>query len=895
MSGAISWSKYGFLAYLTNNKHTQEDKIFISMLQPTDGYLWHLSPPFLLIKDLASLVSNKVKLISWSLNSAEIAIVDSHGQVSFIAYSPIPGASRCIYQSSPLQSADPAFSRVVGFEWLLPDRDQSLLHSATRPSSDQKFTYNLHTSVPQCATHSPLFKQVAMALTTSGILRLWYQPDVRPTPNSPYPKFRELSCVIERGVIFSHASFGTIPIPDSTACDPPITLVAAYAPLLREIRLYKVTWKIIQSSENQQPTPKPQQPQQQPNQSMAAPEHIIKSLEVSKLVICNISSLIRSNFEISQFCLLANRWSSFSHEAHISRQTSLIIGLNSTDSTQNSKLLRWNVKFQKHQIHPSFETLRNVPGVMHADQVCTMQLADSFEFPSNISSIHVLPFEPLLIVHFTSGHIEFRDINSLAKLSPTENPSGVELVSTALDVGFQLPSLRPDCLYYPSPNGCGFAFFDQENGELGFSPLILPTVNIAESGVFPVIAAFIAYRHGNSYFRSTSSEDLLHLSQKLLFENSKNFPNLPKYTSFILSESHRALNYVLDGNKDITIEKLMTHTMLQKCLSLQTVLGVRPGWIRPISSRVAHVVLNLRLLAFAISFTLRSIQNQNPRNNVSDSEYKAITIASLLGMVQWFTDLLTFMTREMVQNHNEPELYYKPCLTLGVLMSQTARLFFQFCLRGIRGFEQIISRAARNDGDVKGPVQMTFGMLREITGNAPVSIAAFETFTGAVDSVIKHIYPSLQNQLGFSQAWFFQATVSPVMKKVVERIDATFAQKVLPTVDHEGLYFTSTAWLGLDDLTILPLIPTETELSDKQNEALNIAIAHLESRKGMDEIRKRVMPRNNPQAIPRICSRCGCISVWEIFNSQVPFIWSSAAFPKICPCGGYWLPLKSSS
>ena len=113
-------------------------------------------------------------------------------------------------------------------------------------------------------------------------------------------------------------------------------------------------------------------------------------------------------------------------------------------------------------------------------------------------------------------------------------------------------------------------------------------------------------------FNNNNNDDLLLTMQDYMshLPNDESPAQRTKMEQDFLRDLYRTLSVNLDQSTDPQSDKLLRYPMLQRCLSLQAALGNRGDKEpRSIISKVAWVMMNLRMIALTFAFAFAKSGN----------------------------------------------------------------------------------------------------------------------------------------------------------------------------------------------------------------------------------------------------------------------------------------------
>lgn len=761
-------------------------------------------------------------------------------------------------------------------------------------------------------------------MTRRGAIRLF-------TQGISDARYFEVSSHVDRDgisgepVLYTHASFAGSK--DNTL------MLAAYSSQNESLHIYKLNleWPALAAAASRSPNPN------------KTGNHLA-TIKIKRLLRTKITPQVNNSFYLSHLLLLPSGLQNTETESDA--EIHLVFSSAKNDSvTQKFDLVTKIVT-----LHNNFYSLsyrRDSIGGVEETQSCLVA-ADAVQHNKPIINICSLNFDSFICTSFADGTVEMKHRAHFVNQKATNSP-----INSLITVGFQFTPQELVTDMCVSQNLSSALFLDKR-GKLCISymknPKLIPvllskqTSNQAkQSNIVMVVSAIaLAVRLAASCFASTAADDLIIVMKRELDRIESISPEAAQhFLRILLRESYRAVSFALDISKDAQVDKIIVNPSLQRLLSMQVTLGTSLGWKRNAMGRVAWSILNLRMLAFAFTFTLRAVNQPRQPNPAGQSEieFKAGYFLSMAGLSRWCIDLMAFICQELYMASVEPDHYSyfkgKTSVAGAIILGKVPRMLLNYSLRGIRGMDQIAQKLAEQEPNAfNGSAHVAVRKLKEISVHfSPVSLEFFEKLISDVDSSLNTIYPTVSDRLQAEHDLIFLAQVPYEFAGPLTRTVDIFNRHLKPKINVSWLYFYDVSWLGLNDnqKEDSPAIKPESASSQDSSSSSNTAVpvllhAHLPGRRlslalqassssfgennnknpdgtfafqpkpipnggqEIDYLRKQEMSKYSVGIGARCrCVKCGEVSIWYNPKTQPTPYWSIAC-QKACICGGLWIP-----
>lgn len=819
-----------------------------------DGDRWTCSTPV-----HVPMTSSPVHLC-WCTSNYDLLIVDSEGriQITGIGVDSTPVNHFVAAMSSDQRPRPMEFDAIVCTHCLGPEKPLIVPASAENlerlPGDVNPSSHNWDSVKPTGPFHPVKGKGVFLCVNGNGMLRLLAQ--------SPESAYQEVEIVLLGAELLSHAVF--VPQGDS--------LLLFTHSRTGVIRVYNVvlSWS---ARANSKPTGSLEvQVKATPIASMDANVLSMGQLQILKTVTTptvvrhqNPSGTARSHSNVQIKAIYDNAQASTKVTYFMAKQPQKLhdnfFRLSGDQLTSNlAPTYEWKIVVVN--IETGLERIR----ALHVSDTWYCYLFESgrLEYVSLIPSARLLSdvnlrFSEELCKQFAdSDGVAFSPNSSCAVLLP--------LSSTAND---NEGSKRSKAPFVPQ-----LQLVSNQNGELDQQKI---------SAICNVISALYAY----SYYNNSQSDDLVYLCWFLLH---RDFPgrkaDVDAFFNTLITESRRLLNVSLlvpeDGRH---AERLVVvPSSFQRWLSLMMSLGTTANWRRTPGSLMAWTLLNIQILAFAVTWTLKVTSQQSKAQTkaqqLNEINLYCYHITNLFGLIRWLTDLVSRISQEIylasVYASPPPDFSFdaatyalsqKPNVLISLILSNVARFRLLYALRGLRGLGGIIKRIVSNEQKLLGKAETSVMMLRRydnVLMSSIVPLSQFEMLLGEADRQVKLLYIKSNMPENIRQLLDLDllkcACCPKVLLPVVSHVVRTFSAYLHEKVDIPRLHFYDTAWLAID------------EFNDQSN-------------KNIDGVRKRIM---STEDVKRFCSRCNNRTVVEPQKTLALTQWT-LLYHRSCLCGGIWL------
>lgn len=441
---------------------------------------------------------------------------------------------------------------------------------------------------------------------------------------------------------------------------------------------------------------------------------------------------------------------------------------------------------------------------------------------------------------------------------------------------------RPDFICV-SPTFASYVYREPNDGglKLRFIESGIPDGDMTVASLIDS-AVVLSLRHSVSCISAVCNDDIMFIMRREIDRISRLVPALKtQYSLLLLAESHKAINFSLDLKKDHQMDKIMINPSLQRLLTMQTVLGSSLGWTRDTTSRLSWCFLNLRLVSFSLTFTLRAIGTHKPGQPPKpvDHAMRVHYLASLSGLKRWCLDFAAYLCQELLTASNEgPDYLKRQHVALPIVMARSSRMLLMYSWRGIKSLDTVLMQ---KPGTETAEAGLASQRQRELSHFTPISMSFFEQLLNLIDSHTKQISDNTEDRLGLEQQLLFRGVIPPPYMALAKRCVDEF-EKFKKTTDLAPLYFYNISWLGLDEYYDGRPAATASVAPFRNVTATGQQV---------DCLRKFIIERVEGDVL-RVCQRCAGVSVFvdSTDGKQFGSTHWTFAFQRNCWCGGMWVP-----
>ncbi|CCH44548.1 Mediator of RNA polymerase II transcription subunit 16 [Wickerhamomyces ciferrii] len=904
----ISWSKNGFIAY---SDLTPTSNLSITKLESIKGSSWRLSPKKIYqikTNPLSSL--NPITNVYWSTSGMDLAIIDDLGNLTILSTGVLKTNSShqlscfedvdIIYQDDvcerPLNTKQPKLlnssqnggdstTKVISFKWLNVDKpiisnspavrvhttQESMVSSgaaadgaaASSDSSGYAYSYAVHQYKSYGILHPIQGKSGFFAVRRNGEVDFYYQATVQGSD------FQKTSVLLEdvdniNSLWLKHADIGFNR--DGSL------IVATYSPLVKALRVYqvKIDWGTVSSTTKLSP-----------------------KLSVVKLVSEPLNIIGDNGFpqELNGIDIISPNFS-------LDTELEILLTFNGPGVVGGKTLLK------KLQLSNEFKNLRFKNDGFNNDSAITVEnytnLASTGDIllQQEVLDISFKNFEFIIAITLANGEIQLRNRKSLNLLGNKNNEPIPQSISTLLDAGYEfpLPGFKPDAVSI-SPNICGYVVYNPHDRLLKYHTTSRPTSNLVKGEVLTLSAAF-GYKYSSACFTNLSSDDLIIAIQSEIFK-IKDTQLKNQLILAILEESHRALNFSLDHSKD-QIDRLLVNPPIQKLLSLQYSLGKLTSTNE--TTLIALSILNLRLVAFSLMLSLRTLFHHQQRvtkkgnESLMDSIYRSESVLSTLGTINWFMEFLIFTVQELINVVHSDDLQDKShfnTIMLSLLLSKIPRSLMVYSIAGIKRIDGFLVKV-QDLNNTSNPGSLNMEVLNKSIERYKhlltlIDLDKFEKFLSDTENLF-HRQLDKSSALSIEQTLVFQNKIPSGYQVSIDAMLNKFQELLQDSPNLSELYFHDTRWLNLQIRTN----KNPSKIFKGPEDKVPILFGTNETL--IDDVTKVVI--TNKEKLKK-CLRCEYITSNDTegyFSSSIKGASSNAnlnhwpvAFHRTCLCGSCWV------
>lgn len=658
-------------------------------------------------------------------------------------------------------------------------------------------------------------------------------------------------------------------------------IVACFSKLTKSLRVYKivVNWGEIN-----------------PNDKLKAP----LTLSVEKLISEPLSVIGSNGFpqELSGIDIISPNFS-------LDTELELLLTFEGPGVTGGETLL------QKFQISNEYKNLRfknesngySNGASTSVDNYYTLVQTGETILDNRVLDISFKNFDFMIVLTLRNGEIQLRNRKNLHIIGNGGQKEVIpSAISTLLDAGFkfELPESVPEAISV-SPNLCGFVAMNKNN-TLEYKATTRPQHEMKKGEILTLSAAF-GYKYSSACFTNMSSDDLIIAIQDEILKIPD--PNIKDQLILaILQESHRALNFSLDHSKD-QIDRLLVNPPIQKLLSLQYSLGK----LQPTNetSSIALAILNLRLVAFSIMLSLRTLFHHQQRvtkkgsETLMDAIYRSENILSTLGTINWFIEFLIFTIQELMSccDVNTSNKDHFDTIVFALLLSKIPRSLIIYSIAGIKRIDGFLQKIQElNNANSPGALNMEIlnkSVERYKFLLSLIDLERYEKFLIDIESIFQR---NLEKSaaLSIEQTLIFQNKIPSSYLGSIGVILNKFQEQFQDTSNLAELYFHDTRWLHFQISNNPKVSKILLKPTDKVPILFNLNDTLI------DDVTKVVI--TNKEKLKK-CLRCEYITANDtegFFSSAIKGGANSnanlnhwpVAFHRTCLCGSCWVYIDHS-
>ncbi|EGW29885.1 uncharacterized protein SPAPADRAFT_57394 [Spathaspora passalidarum NRRL Y-27907] len=962
-SKLISWSKNGFIAY-SSPLASSTNNLYLTYLENINGKTWQLAPPQPINIKLENNFLPEISLVSWSSLNTDLAIADVYGNFYILlagvgllddtttttttttgrtspttfspsyeltSYNHMEMIYRDIINQDSKSTVNPGAS-IIAFKWMNIEKAQLMNKPATLvpdsnspvPNSNNgqfAYTYGASSFPPHGATHPLATKQACVALRQNGQFMLYYQGEHK-------VEYHKLCVGLTDGIsVITKASIGF-------ANDKQI-IITAYDSITDTISTYSVVidWGFLVEAAKRQKvdqhyhTPKEaQKPVKMTVNRIHDMKPAVKFLDdeddsdEDKMDVDNVKYTIGELVSVDVISANAEKDS----------KPSVLIGYAYTNQSDHitSIIYRYNITDKLDLVSDAFMELGARKGVVSPStptkKSVTLTLMDKITRSGQIRHINTVLNDFYMLIAYMDGKIDVIDLSTWKLVTHSTEQFPPTSISTIFDVGFSFPKIphTNPLILAVSPNMTSLVYTEVYSDKPNLSLVMVEKTRhtgYSSRDLFTTSVGF-AFRHAYTCYTNTCSDDLLVLIQSEIVRlraklsetkaNSNVDVILDKFVESIITESHKAINFQLDGFSRESVDKLLSNPPLQKLLSLQLVLGEFLG-TNSISSDIAWMILNLRSTSFGIMFSLSSIYRQISKkkpseDSLQDSIARAECIVSLIGNMKWLIDLMVYLNQELLQlslckrdeDSKNSRVTIANSIVLPVILSKVPRLFIMYAISSIGKTHEILKKLHKDLNEANKlftPMKESLNRYFTICDHAPLTLSLFENFLRECDALItKELSTRVTTPgvvLRLEQKLVCRGEITGEMSQIAPYIIERYAANINRELKASDLYFFDVDWL---DIGIIRDQSRESSPVLVDSSTSKIA-PRLRMQDGyIDALRKITIGGGEI----RKCTRCRAVSLVSdplVFDGSVgPGLWTMV-FQRTCLCGSVWVNVNTSN
>ncbi|KAL6450530.1 SIN4 Mediator of RNA polymerase II transcription subunit 16 [Candida maltosa Xu316] len=910
-SNLISWSRNGFIAYIPPTS-TSKDNLLLTYLENINGVTWQLSKPLPInVKiDNNGNTLPQLSLVSWSTLSTDLAICDIYGNFYILlagvalleptlpnapnfeltSYNHMEMIYRDIINPDINSPVNPGAS-VVAFKWLNTEKPQILNKPANKVTIDGSsfvYAYGVNQFQAHGVCHPIATKQGIFILRKNGQLMLYYQGE---------HKVEYYKVVLDLGDEFQNIEKASIGFTNDKQ-----VIVTTWDSISNNITTYSidVNWGFLAESAKQQ---KLNAHYHTPKEAQKPPKLTLKKIHQMKPMEFYQEE---EDGELSSIDVISSN-------PDTNSKLSILI-------TYDSSII-YRYVLENNSVSDAFTNLGAEKNVQwNGNETPTVTLKNRIIRKGEIEAITAGFLDYNFTIIYKNGTVDVIDTTNWTIINHQVEDNSPQQISTIYDIGFDFPKIdntKPlimavspnmSCIvhteiYTDSPNLTIKTFERVKNKKVDPQELYTTAVGFG-------------FRHAYALYTSAGSDDLILLIQSeiqrirnvLTQQDNKSVETIVQnFVGSIVSESHKAINFLVDQYSKESIDKLLSNNAsLQKLLSLQYILGEVEQNYK--ISDISWTVMNLRSASLGIMFSLSSIYRQVTKKKPSedtfqDSVTRAECISSLLGNFKWMIDLMTYLNQELLQlsnmknNNNNSNLNISNSIAIPMIMGKVPRLFLMYSITSMGRTHEILKKLNKDLAEANKlftPMKESLTRYFTICNNAPLTVNLFENYLRECDALMTKELSTrlLGKEKGYSlkleQKIICQGEIPDDLKDIPNMLLDRYAVNTTREMKLSDLYFYDTAWLNIG--------------VNRRNDRVDIGQVLNQTPKKLiprwlvdghcvDTLRK-IFIFEEKDTVLRKCTRCRAVSLvgdYQVFDSPTPIGSWTMVFQRNCICGNPWV------
>ncbi|KAK2797281.1 hypothetical protein FQN50_009246 [Emmonsiellopsis sp. PD_5] len=808
----------GAIAYVSQDG--QRLLIRYLFCNPEDGK-WGLSGDTPVDQIVDAHAGHTIVHIQWNETGSELAIVYSSGRISVIV-SLIALNAFTPSRRASMDVDDDDGAQPVGLMWLNINRPLHAFHTATRVNG--RWSYPPYRRRPLGPLH-PANKSTLVVVTKSGNLKLHYQ--VRES------KWTDISVELKNpgysdGVL-THAAMSPC-----ISAEGPGILIATHS-ACGKLCIYRVHIKW---------DPPECDPKTKPNSAFPTPSFQVTHIKTETLStvfhppgheVENLTGFSQANGAIYnlnhlEIIPVSPEGSGTQTPGHYIFAVSSVPVHNQVGQPPqpgpSSVILRWQLDStgQTLPLHSAFDEVTSKKTDSNPKPKMALRRQEDIYFDRFVVSIDYAEAGRVLTITYDDSSISFFDSRSMRPFGDNED---VNVVTSMPDAGFSFP--------------------------------------------IDTSVAALALAFGRACCLESTTDDVLTIIMRQLTPDAQKSFILEAYT-------------ILLGQFDFTVEhdKLMGNTYIQKCLSMQAVLGFKSKYHeRSINSAVPWVILNLRQISMLLGYSFHF----GAKNGRESEPFEPDILRMVLGNVKWIFDFVQYLIDDIFQiadslptdrgSFSQSAKLYES-LPLLILLSSPSRCFLRYihlCLRRLPAFFNAIPNLSGESYHLCSTITNT------IENSLALKLPVLEQLIKSIDAIVDQSYKAA----GFSNGersrpereLLITCTVPPVLQPAVMAVLTEAMPAISGEVDRMALAMGDYSWLGVGG-------DKRTELFKRTHEVdiIKRAVVQVDALGGA----------GGEKQPKRRCVRCCGVSE-EVSLPKTPTIFrivSRIGVLRSCICGGLW-------
>lgn len=306
--------------------------------------------------------------------------------------------------------------------------------------------------------------------------------------------------------------------------------------------------------------------------------------------------------------------------------------------TPHSVIVKWEVyHVQQNQLHTSLDQVtskKKSVGSIAAKGVFKLNRQPDFTLHSVVIAAYPLWYNMLLALCYSDGTIEIRKRSTMETILPDGN---TDTMTSLLQAGFAFPHAEPSLHVAFSPNHCIAVCMHQE-GTIKLRSLEYQHGTLSTDDADPRQSAALAAlvlqfaSAANQYY---SSDDIFSIIGPLTDKRKNDFINL------LFDGLQVNIDCGIDDMSNQHLVLLGRSPFFVKTLSAMNLLGLQGACHRPLSSKMAWIILNIKYVTQILT-TIARMHGQIDKNNLRPE-----VVPQFIGICRWIMHFMAYLLDDL--------------------------------------------------------------------------------------------------------------------------------------------------------------------------------------------------------------------------------------------------------